>query len=204
MKRKMYSMSNAATLADWTLVIPRHRYAQAVIRKLTATGNNSGAALTVYPANPQFKTDVANAVTSGDSDIDITVDSEGTSVVGGHTITGSDFIMVNNPIAACWELHAVDSVSANGGEMYTTVTPTFWDNETNFPNDVAAGSGVYIVRDGEVPNALSVGNATVERTNYYAGNVAAPLGFKLNPGDASKSHLAVIAEFSDGQIDVEE
>jgi len=44
----------------------------------------------------------------------------------------------------------------------------------------------------------------VERTNYYSGNVAAPLGFKLDPDGAVASHLSLIAELSDGQVDVVE
>jgi len=205
MLRKLYSISNAATDAMWTLVIPRFRYSQAVIRKVTATGNDAGAVLDIYAANPQFKTDARNGgAASGDASIDVGVDTEGGDALAGHTITNSDFIMVNDPVGGRWQLHAISSVSTNSGETYLTVSPTFWNDQADWGNDIPEGAGVYIVRAGDVPDSLAVGSATVERTNYYAGEVAAPLGFKLDPGAAAASHLALLAEFSDGQIDTTE
>jgi len=166
------------------------KFGRAPIFKLVrATGLHASSKLTFYLCEAAFKTNFAADATSVATTYYVPVDVAAGHVVNGHTLTTADYVLL--PGADGWALRAVASVVDDAGQDYCHFTVA-----TTSGKAVVTENPLYIIRSTMVHD-LTVGVATIEKTNWFACDVGVPIVVSATSGDATDTIATITVEFED-------
>lgn len=160
-----------------------------VVELIRATGNHGSSELTHYICEAAYKVPFAADATNTATTYYVGVDTAGGHVVNGHTLANTDFVLL--PGSDGWVWQAVASVVDDAGEDYCHFTVG-----TTSGRAVTTEDHFYIIRL-TMKHDLTVGSATIEKTNWFAQDVGTPVVFSATSGDSTDTLITVKVVFED-------
>jgi len=185
MTRYLTEIVKATSTTEVLQTIERLFHRQIVVKNLEATGAHANSKLSFYVPRPEFEVKLQADITAVATTLTVPVDTAGGHVVRGHTMTTNDFLLISTSSGLA--IKAISNVADNAGEDYCTLTIVATGKA------LSEDTKLFVVRAADVFD-LTVGNASIAKTEVCAGFAGCPLVISATSGDATDTVALVTME----------
>jgi hypothetical protein len=157
---------------------------QPIIRQLTNLPSHASDNFDVFLARPEYVTKATRNTTPTQTatHIFIDVDVAAGHVVGGHTLTTSDYLIIATPSG--YLVRVISAIADVSAKTYCDVTiPTI-------TTAAVAGAQVFVVRAADITNFVSGGTTRVQLDYPYAGYTGCPLAIGATSNGSNNQTVA--------------